>query len=81
MASVKDPNVTVDDPDRPSGDPRSFDENAPSRMRSRERGARAGDPDADSVMPGREFGAGEQVDDGPGGAKGPRPGSGSDSRR
>ncbi|HEY8616594.1 hypothetical protein [Phenylobacterium sp.] len=31
----------------------------------RDRGSREGDPDADSVMPGREFGAGGQVDDGP----------------
>ena len=33
--------------------------------RPRERGSRAGDPDADSIMPGREFGAGGQIDDGP----------------
>jgi hypothetical protein len=31
----------------------------------RDRGSRADDPAADSVMPGREFGAGGQVDDGP----------------
>lgn len=31
----------------------------------RDRGSRADDPDAGSVMPGREFGAGGQVDDGP----------------
>lgn len=31
----------------------------------RSRGAREGDPAADSVMPGREYGAGGQVDDGP----------------
>lgn len=71
------------DPDRPTGDPQPFDrrpsDQAPN-ARSRERGARADDPEADSIMPGREFGAGGQVDDGPGGAKGPRPGSGSDRR-
>jgi len=33
--------------------------------RPRERGSRAGDPKADSIMPGREFGAGGQIDDGP----------------
>jgi hypothetical protein len=31
----------------------------------RDRGSREGDPAADSVMPGREFGAGGGVDDGP----------------
>lgn len=31
----------------------------------RERGSRADDPEADSIMPGREFGAGGQIDDGP----------------
>lgn len=31
----------------------------------RDRGSRADDPAADSIMPGREFGAGGQVDDGP----------------
>jgi hypothetical protein len=31
----------------------------------RDRGSREGDPAADSVMPGREFGAGQQIDDGP----------------
>jgi hypothetical protein len=31
----------------------------------RDRGSREGDPAADSVMPGREFGAGGQIDDGP----------------
>jgi hypothetical protein len=31
----------------------------------RDRGARQGDPDADSVLPGREAGAGGQKDDGP----------------
>lgn len=29
------------------------------------RGSRADDPAADPVMPGREFGAGGQIDDGP----------------
>ncbi|RAK58084.1 hypothetical protein [Phenylobacterium deserti] len=33
--------------------------------KDRSRGSREGDPAADSVMPGREFGAGGQVDDGP----------------
>lgn len=31
----------------------------------RERGSRADDPAADSILPGREFGAGGQIDDGP----------------
>ena len=30
-----------------------------------DRGSREGDPAADTIMPGREFGAGGQVDDGP----------------
>ena len=37
----------------------------PPNWESHERGWRAGDPAADSVTPGREFGAGGGVDDGP----------------
>ncbi|HYC75234.1 hypothetical protein [Brevundimonas sp.] len=40
-------------------------ERRPPNWESHERGWRAGDPAADSVMPGREFGAGGGVDDGP----------------
>ena len=40
-------------------------ERRPPNWESHERGWRAGDPDADSVLPGREFGAGGGVDDGP----------------
>ena len=32
---------------------------------ARDRGSRADDDEADPVMPGREFGAGGQIDDGP----------------
>ncbi|MDB5452735.1 MAG: hypothetical protein JWO33_1313 [Caulobacteraceae bacterium] len=56
-----------DDPQRPSGEPRSFQDKggtAPN-ARPRERGSRQDDPAADSILPGREFGAGGQVDDGP----------------
>jgi hypothetical protein len=50
------------------GEARSFD--APEGQRPdtgapRGRGAHADGPGADSVMPGREFGAGGQIDDGP----------------
>ena len=52
-------------------------ERRPPNWESHERGWRAGDPTADSVMPGREFGAGGGVDDGPneagGDASRPRP--------
>ena len=52
-------------------------ERRPPNWESHERGWRAGDPAADSVMPGREFGAGGGVDDGPneagGDASRPRP--------
>ena len=44
------------DPNGSSGAPNGAD---------RTRGSREGDPAADTVMPGREFGAGGQVDDGP----------------
>lgn len=40
-------------------------ERRPPNWESHERGWRAGDPAADSIMPGREFGAGGGVDDGP----------------
>ena len=40
-------------------------ERRPPNWESHERGWRAGEPAADSVMPGREFGAGGGVDDGP----------------
>ncbi|HYD26765.1 hypothetical protein [Brevundimonas sp.] len=40
-------------------------ERRPPNWESHERGWRAGDAAADSVMPGREFGAGGGVDDGP----------------
>lgn len=40
-------------------------ERRPPNWESHERGWRAGDPDADSIIPGREFGAGGGVDDGP----------------
>jgi hypothetical protein len=40
-------------------------ERRPPNWESHERGWRDGDPAADSVMPGREFGAGGGVDDGP----------------
>ena len=56
-----------DDPQRPSAEPRSFQDKggkAPN-ARPRERGARRDDPQADSNLPGREFGAGGEVDDGP----------------
>ena len=42
------------------------------------RGWRAGDPKADSILPGREDGAGQGIDDGPdagAGAAKPRPAS------
>ena len=52
-------------------------ERRPPNWESHERGWRAGDSTADSVMPGREFGAGGGVDDGPNEAGGapsrPRP--------
>jgi hypothetical protein len=57
-----------DDPQRPSGEPRSFDDKEAGKApnaRPRERGSRQDDLAADSVLPGREFGAGGQVDDGP----------------
>ena len=37
----------------------------PPGRHSTERGWRSGDPKGDSILPGREFGAGGQVDDGP----------------
>ena len=40
-------------------------ERRPPNWESHERGWRAGDPDADSIVPGREFGAGGGIDDGP----------------
>ena len=42
----------------------------------RDRGSREGDPAADSVMPGRDVGAGGQVDDGPGSESGAGTGGG-----
>ena len=57
------------DPDRPAGEPRSFNNDAEAgpapNERPHERGARQDDPNANSNVPGREFGAGGQVDDGP----------------
>ena len=52
------------------GVPTPFDrehgaEGAPNSDGPRDRGSREGDPAADSVMPGREFGAGGQTTDGP----------------
>jgi hypothetical protein len=51
-----------------SAEDRAFDaaqgaQGAPNG-KPRERGSRAGDPAADSIMPGREFGAGGEIDDG-----------------
>ena len=49
----------------------------PPNSQPHDRGSRVDDPAADSVMPGREFGAGGGVDDGPneagGDASRPRP--------
>ena len=42
----------------------------PSERNHQKRGSREGDPGADSVMPGREFGAGGQKVDGPAGSGG-----------
>lgn len=42
----------------------------PSEWNRHPRGWREGDPKADSVMPGREFGAGGQKTDGPSGPGG-----------
>lgn len=68
-----------DTPQRPSGEPRSFDDKAAGKApnaRPRERGARQDDPAADAADPGREFGAGGQVDDGPGPVSGAGTGGG-----
>jgi hypothetical protein len=57
-----------DDPQRPTGEPRSFDDKEAGKApnaRPRERGSRQNDPKAESILPGREYGAGGQVDDGP----------------
>jgi hypothetical protein len=68
MAKADTPNQSQRIDGRPAED-RAFDakhgaEGAPNGA-PRQRGSREGDPDADSVMPGREFGAGGEVDDGP----------------
>jgi hypothetical protein len=47
------------------------DEQRPPNWRSHHRGWREGDPEADSVAPGREAGAAGGVDDGPEGHRGP----------
>jgi len=45
--------------------PEQLPKDGPPGRRPAGRGWREGDPQADSVVPGREFGAGGQVDDGP----------------
>jgi hypothetical protein len=67
--SEADTNNQSDPPRDRTAEDRNFDaehgaEGAPNG-KPRDRGSRENDPDADSVMPGREFGAGGQVDDGP----------------
>ena len=43
----------------------------PPNWKPRGRGSREGDPNAEESSPGREFGAGGQVDDGPENTPGP----------
>ncbi|WP_309088624.1 hypothetical protein [Phenylobacterium sp.] len=67
--SEADSNNRSDVPRDRSEEDRSFDaehgaQGAPNG-KARDRGSSADAPGADSVMPGREFGAGSQVDDGP----------------
>ncbi|WP_374470390.1 hypothetical protein [Phenylobacterium sp.] len=79
MGQADTPNQSQRIDGRPAED-RAFDaehgaQGAPNGA-PRDRGSREGDPDADSVMPGREFGAGAQVDDGPDAASGAGTGGG-----
>jgi hypothetical protein len=52
-------NATPDSDDRRAGD------RGPPEAKQHQRGWREGDPEADSIMPGRQFGAGGEVEDGP----------------
>ena len=45
----------------------------PPNAKPRDRGSREGESGADSILPGREYGAGGQVDDGPGVSPGGKP--------
>ena len=64
---MADVNRNPDDGRRP--------DRGPPNEKPRGRGSRQGDPDADSVLPAREFGAGGEIDDGPGvSGGGARPG-------
>jgi hypothetical protein len=67
--SEADSNNQSDAPRDRTAEDRRFDaehgsQGAPNGE-ARDRGSRADDPGADTVMPGREFGAGGQIDDGP----------------
>jgi hypothetical protein len=48
-----------------ANNPSSGDAQGAPNAKPRDRGSRQGSPKADSVLPGREYGAGGQVDDGP----------------
>jgi hypothetical protein len=58
-----------DEPRDRSAEDRRFDDEHGSagapNGKPRGRGSRVDDPAADTIMPGREFGAGGQIDDGP----------------
>ena len=58
-------NTNADDPRPGTAPDRDDAPGGPPDDRPRGRGWREGDPAADTVAPGREFGAGGQVDDGP----------------
>lgn len=53
--------------DSPGAEPRKAaqDQTRPPNWKPRDRGSREGDPRADSSLPGRQYGAGGHLDDGP----------------
>jgi hypothetical protein len=53
------------DPDDRRGADRRAGDRGPPEAKHHQRGWREGDPDADSILPGRRFGAGGEVEDGP----------------
>ena len=68
----------------PDRKPSPADQRGPPNAKPRARGSRQGDPNAESVLPGREFGAGGQKEDGPdvtAGAGAQHPGSGGRASR
>ena len=59
--------------DRNRQDARRDAGGGPPNAKPRDRGSRQGDSSADSILPGQEYGAGGQVDDGPGVSPGGKP--------